>query len=93
MTKRHKIELSDMLQKHKQEIGTLTEFMRYSLGKRAPKTQDDTATPRTILDDDTTDIAAVQEAEKSSADISGADSFRTYVDQFKMKNMFEHKKS
>ena len=59
MTKRHKIELSDIVQKHKQEIGTLTEFMRYSLGKRAPKAQDGTATPLTILDDDTTDIAAV----------------------------------
>ena len=92
MTKRHKIELSDILIKHKQEIGTLTEFMRYSLGKRAPKTQDGTTTPLTILDDDATDNMAVQEVEKSSAAISGY-SFKTYVDQFKMKNMFEHKKS
>ena len=60
MSKRHKIELSDILDKHKKEIETLTEFMRYSLGKRAPKDKDGTATPVTILDDDVTDNTGVQ---------------------------------
>ena len=53
--------------------------MRYSLGKRAPKTKDGTSTPLTILDDDATENLALQEVEKSSAEISGY-SFKTYVD-------------
>ena len=63
MTKRHKIELTDSLQKQQYELSTLTKFMRFSLGKRAPKDADGTTTPVTILDDDTTDIAHAEDAE------------------------------
>lgn len=30
-------EINDLIEKHKLEKKTMTEFMRYSLGKRAPK--------------------------------------------------------
>ena len=63
MNKRNKIELTELLQKQQYEISTLTQFMRFSLGKRAPKDNDGTTTPVTILDDDTTDIAAAEDAE------------------------------
>jgi len=63
LTKRNKIELADMTTKQQQEVSTLTQFMRFSLGKRAPKAPEGTATPVTILDDDAADIAGAEEAE------------------------------
>ena len=63
LTKRNKIELTELLQKQQYEISTLTQFMRFSLGRRAPKDPDGTTTPVTILDDDATDIARAEDAE------------------------------